>query len=150
MLSPPDPAAFNALVWDVVRQIPPGVVSTYGQVASIIPPPPATDDLQYRRLGPRWVGVAMHAVPGGSDVPWQRVINSKGEISVRQRGEGHVLQRHLLEAEGVRFDADGRANFAEVGWAGPDPDWLAERGFLPPKPLATPAPDDDVSQPRLF
>ena len=80
--SPPDPTAFNALVWEIVQQIPPGYVSAYGQIASMIPPPSGVDPLQYARLGAIWVGYAMHAVPEGSAVPWHRVINSQGQISL--------------------------------------------------------------------
>lgn len=151
MYSPPDPTSYNRLVWDIVRQIPAGRVSTYGQIASMIPPPDGVDELQYRRLGARWVGGAMHAVPDGSSVPWQRVINSKGEISIRERTEGHLEQRLRLEAEGVRFDDAGRVDFDAVGWDGPDADWLAERELLPPRPLGKrPSYDPDATQPRLF
>jgi methylated-DNA-protein-cysteine methyltransferase-like protein len=84
-------------------------------------------------------------------VPWQRVINSKGEISVRSRTEGHIVQRHLLEAEGVQFDAAGRVDFEAVGWDGPNPDWLSERKLLPPKPLRKlPPSQDDQEQLQLF
>ena len=147
MYSPPDPASYNRLVWEIVRQIPEGCVSTYGQIASMIPPPEGVDERQYRRLGARWVGGAMYAIPPGSDVPWQRVINSKGEISIRAGTDGHIEQRLLLEAEGVRFDAKGRVDFQIVGWDGPGADWLAERRLLPPRPLRKPP---DEGQPRLF
>lgn len=151
MFSPPNPQTFNPIVWEIVRQIPEGRVSTYGQIASMIPPPPGVDELQYRRLSPRWVGNAMHLVEASSGVPWQRVINSKGEISLRGSGDGHTIQRHLLEAEGIQFDDQGRVNFGEFGWEGPNPDWLAEHRLLPPKPLdprASTGPES--SQPRLF
>lgn len=130
------------MVWDIVRQIPPGQVSTYGQVASVMSPPAGVDPLEYARLGARWVGSAMHAVPSGSDVPWQRVINSKGEISPRRRSEGHVQQRYLLEAEGVTFDAKGRTSFDIHGWDGPPAEWLEAHGLVPPKPLREQRPDD--------
>lgn len=71
--SPPDAATFNALVWDIVRQIPRGRVSTYGQIAAMIPPPQGFNLRQYEAAGARWVGGAMAECP--DDVPWQRVIN---------------------------------------------------------------------------
>ncbi|MEO0564539.1 MAG: MGMT family protein, partial [Chloroflexota bacterium] len=58
----PDPTTFYPLVWDVVRQVPYGVVSTYGQIAATIPAPDGIDPEDYRRLGPKWVGQALNAV----------------------------------------------------------------------------------------
>lgn len=154
MYSPPDPATFNQTVWEIVRKIPGGQVATYGQIAAMIPPPPGVDELQYRRLRARWVGSAMHAVPSGSDVPWQRVINSKGEISVRARSEGHLEQRILLQTEGVVFDSKNKIDLATYGWQGPAADWLDEHGL---RPSAPPSKSDkrkkappDEHQSRLF
>ena len=109
--SPPDPIIFNHQVWDLVRQIPRGKVASYGQVARMIPPPEGVNPKSYLSLGPRWVGSAMAKCP--DDVPWQRVINSKGEISLRPGAEE---QRHLLEAEGVEFDTRGRVDMVRFGW----------------------------------
>ena len=64
------------------------------------------------------VGYAMAALRGRTDVPWQRVINAKGEISTRSRGDGALRQRKLLEKEGIRFDPRGRVNLRKVRWAG--------------------------------
>jgi len=61
----------------------------------------------------------MAAVPYGSDVPWHRVINSRGSVSERAAGDGSAVQRALLEAEGVRFDERGRVDLKVVGWTGP-------------------------------
>jgi len=61
------------------------------------------------------VGYAM-AASKGKDVPWQRVINYKGEISLRTRGSGHFLQRELLKAEGIRFDRRGRVDLNKFRW----------------------------------
>jgi methylated-DNA-protein-cysteine methyltransferase-like protein len=62
------------------------------------------------------VGYAMAALPAGLDVPWQRVINSRGEISPRRSGSGHQEQRRLLEVEGIVFDERGKVNLEEFGW----------------------------------
>jgi methylated-DNA-protein-cysteine methyltransferase-like protein len=70
------------------------------------------------------VGLALHSLPEGSDVPWQRVINAKGTISLDARGPGGAIQRVLLEAEGVIFDEPDRVDLEVYGWAGLD---LAER-----------------------
>jgi methylated-DNA-protein-cysteine methyltransferase-like protein len=138
--SPPDPKAFNHQVWEIVRQIPAGQVSTYGQIAAMIPPPPELNLREYESMSPRWVGGAMAACP--EDVPWQRVINSQGKISVR-RGGGQERQRERLEEEGVTFDEHGRVDLSTYGWRGPSPEWLAARHFLPP-------PVPPGSQPKLF
>jgi len=58
----------------------------------------------------------MAALPVGSDVPWQRVINAQGKISPRQDGEGNVLQRDLLQAEGLYFDQKGKINMEKHNW----------------------------------
>ena len=109
--SPPDPTAFNRQVWDIVRQVPVGRVATYGQIARLIPPPEGVEPQSYRTLGPRWVGSAMARCPAG--IPWQRVINAKGEISLRPGAEH---QRDLLEAEGVVFNDRGRIDLSRFGW----------------------------------
>jgi methylated-DNA-protein-cysteine methyltransferase-like protein len=75
------------------------------------------------------VGYAMAALPAGSDVPWQRVINARGEVSARSGGGGTARQRERLEAEGVYFDARGRVDLARAGWDGPPAQWLARHGF---------------------
>ena len=95
-------------VYDLVRMIPEGRVASYGQIAHFV-----------GRCTPRMVGYAMAAVPHGSDIPWHRVINSKGMISDRSGGDGARIQRVLLEAEGICFDKEGRVDLAELGWEGP-------------------------------
>jgi len=104
----PDEERSNAYrrIWDVVRRVPPGRVVTYGQVASLAGMP--------RRA--RQVGYAMHSLPEGSDVPWQRVINSRGEVSPRSTPGWDDVQRRLLEAEGVRFDRAGRVDLERFRW----------------------------------
>jgi len=111
--SPPDRMAYYSLVWEIVRQIPPGKVATYGQIASLIPPPGGMADRDYAAWGARWVGGAMAACP--EYVPWQRVINSQGKISPRR---GSQEQRARLESEGVVFDHYDRVDLARYGWSG--------------------------------
>ena len=94
MWQPPDPTTFNALVWKIVRQIPPGRVSSYGQIASMLPLPEDVTPDQYRRLGARWVGQAMRVTPAGEGIPWQRVISSQGKISLPAGSAGADEQRH--------------------------------------------------------
>lgn len=113
--SPPNPQAFNTQVWEIVRQIPRGKVASYGQIAKLLPPPDGVEIEAYIAFGPLWVGGAMAHCP--DDVPWQRVINSKGEISVRD-GAGARRQRLLLKEEGVLFNPRGRIDFKQYGWNG--------------------------------
>jgi len=113
--SPPDAIAFNQQVWDVVRQIPVGKVTTYGRIAKMLSPPGNMNPKDYLAFGARWVGGAMAACP--PDVPWQRVINAQGKISLR-RGADAEAQRMLLEAEGVRFDERHRVDLKVYLWEG--------------------------------
>ena len=108
-------------IYAVVRRIPPGKVGTYGQIAIIVGGSTA-----------RMVGYAMAALPHGTDVPWQRVINRQGRVSPRSGGDGSARQRQLLEEEGVRFDRPhDRVDLEEFGWLGPDWEWLEQHGFNP-------------------
>jgi methylated-DNA-protein-cysteine methyltransferase-like protein len=70
----------------------------------------------FRAFAPRWVGGAMAACP--ADVPWQRVINSQGKISLKGSDQTH--QQELLEAEGVEFDEHHRVDLKRFGWSGPE------------------------------
>lgn len=105
-----------ARIRGVVAAIPAGRVATYGQVAALAGIPGHA----------RQVGYAMRTLPEGSRVPWQRVLNGRGEVS-RRAGEGFELgpsqgfQRHLLREEGVVFDAQGRVDLARYGWEAGEP-----------------------------
>ena len=114
--SPPDPQGFRIHVWNIVRQIPNGKVATYGQIASLLPVPSGITEQDFRAFAPRWVGGAMAACP--DDVPWQRVINAQGKISLR--GSDNSRQQELLEAEGVEFDDRQRVDLKRFGWTGPE------------------------------
>jgi methylated-DNA-protein-cysteine methyltransferase-like protein len=89
-----------------VRRIPHGRVATYGQVAALA-------GLAGRA---RQVGYALHALPDGSPVPWHRVINARGEISLRSEPGWEGYQRFLLEEEGVDFDLAGRVDLDRFLW----------------------------------
>ena len=135
MFNPPNPRRFFAAVWDIVRLIPAGRVSSYGQIASMIPPDSDADPVHMRRLAPRWVGTAMRKTPRGKNIPWHRVINSGGGISFPAGSPQAEEQRRLLEMEGVQFDRHGKVDFEQVAWQGPDEDTLRRHNLLPPRPL---------------
>lgn len=96
-------------IYRIVSSIPSGRVAAYGEIARLA------------GSTPRTVGYAMASVPDGSDVPWHRVINRQGRISVRADGQPSIEQRRRLEDEGVAFDARGRVSFDRYGWRPPDP-----------------------------
>ncbi len=92
----------------VVRRIPKGRVVTYGEVARLAGMPGHA----------RQVGYALAGLSDPS-VPWQRVINARGEISLP--GEAGEVQRALLRAEGIKLDARGRVDLKRFGLAPPKP-----------------------------
>lgn len=97
---------FHRAVWRLVGAIPRGHVATYGQLAAL---------LGHARAA-RAVGVAMRHCP--PDVPWHRVVNARGGISLRGNVAGMVTQRIRLEQEGVPLRA-GRVALARAQWRGP-------------------------------
>jgi methylated-DNA-protein-cysteine methyltransferase related protein len=107
-------------IYDLVDRIPRGRVASYGQLAALV-----------GRCTPRMAGYAMAALPPYRNSPWHRVINSRGEVSTRRCGDGHLDQRALLEAEGVVFDARGRIDLEKHGWRGPS---RPARSARPPRP----------------
>jgi methylated-DNA-protein-cysteine methyltransferase-like protein len=92
-------------IYALIQQIPLGYVSSYGRIG--------------QRVGctARTVGFALAALPVGNDVPWQQVINSQGKISPRADGGGNILQRDLLEIEGICFGEKQRIDLSVYGWA---------------------------------
>ena len=135
MFNPPNARSFFATVWDIVCQIPAGKVSSYGQIASMIPPDGDMDAQRMKNLAPRWVGTALRKTPRGKSIPWHRVINSQGKISFSIGSAQAKEQRQLLEAEGVVFDLRDKVDFAIVAWQGPEEAYLAKKELLPPHPL---------------
>lgn len=100
--------SFYEDVYHAVSAIPAGRVTTYGTIAAMIGRP----------MDARAVGYALRALPDDTTVPWHRVINAKGTISLKARHPHETdLQRQLLEREGVDFDAEGRVDLTRFGWA---------------------------------
>ena len=111
---------FFEQVHRLVRLVPPGKVISYGAIARMLGQPHAA----------RTVGWAMRGLPEGSDVPWHRVINSQGRISLGGRGYGADLQRAMLEAEGIDFDERGQVDWDRFGWEGIP--WPEIQDLMPP------------------
>jgi methylated-DNA-protein-cysteine methyltransferase-like protein len=105
----PLPAGWS-LFYRIVRRIPRGRVATYGEVALAAGRPRAA----------RQVGYALAALRGAAhDVPWQRVCGARprGHAGISLLDPvGAAVQRELLEAEGVEFDARDRIDLARFGW----------------------------------
>jgi methylated-DNA-protein-cysteine methyltransferase-like protein len=121
MSQQPDYAIYQR-IYQVAEQVPRGMVTTYGDIAAIVG----------GGCDARTVGYALNELPAerADSIPWQRVINREGGISTRGR-----LQRDLLEAEGVEFDASGHVIMVRFRWAGPSAEWAAAHRFttLPPR-----------------
>lgn len=94
-----------ARIYNVVRRIPRGRVATYGQVATLAGLPGQA----------RQVGYALHATPSHMALPWQRVVNARGEVSLPLSGSGK-LQLALLASEGVLANAAGRIDLTRYQW----------------------------------
>ena len=105
-LLPPAPT-FDQRVYAVVAQIPRGQLATYGQIAELVGVWGAA----------RQVGWALRRLPLPSEIPWQRVVNAKGQISFNPSREGSDwIQRELLLAEGIPVDAAGQLPLAQHRW----------------------------------
>ena len=99
-------APFTERVVKLVRRIPRGKVATYGQIAV----------LAGNAYASRQVARLLHSLSDKERLPWQRVINSRGQISLR--GQPGDRQRTLLEREGVEFGLRGRVELARYLWLG--------------------------------
>lgn len=92
-------------IYAVINAVPAGKVVSYGAIAKIV------------GCGPRQVGYALRALPQDTKLPWFRVINSSGKISLA-KGQGYETQQQLLEQEGVEFNLSGRIDIKRFGWHG--------------------------------
>lgn len=105
---------FYEKVYAVVRQIPPGAVTSYGRIAEMLESPGAA----------RQVGYAMSALrnrgdePEYADIPWQRVVGHDGQIVIKGSGEGRLMQAELLEEEGVEVGPDLKVDLGRFLWEG--------------------------------
>lgn len=98
---------FSAQIISLIKRIPRGKVATYGQIAALAGNP----------RGARAVIWLLHSSSGKEKLPWHRVINSRGTISL-QPGEGYEEQRAMLESEGVEFGLQGKIDLERFQWPG--------------------------------
>jgi methylated-DNA-protein-cysteine methyltransferase-like protein len=101
-----DEPDINHRIWQVVAAIPAGKVATYGSVAQ---------QAGLARAARR-VGKALRGLPADTRIPWHRVINAQGRISLPAGSESHNVQRERLEAEGVCFRGNGSIDLKHFGW----------------------------------
>ncbi len=94
---------FTEKVINIIKTIPKGKVMTYGQIAAVAGNP----------WGARQVARILHSMSNTNDLPWYRVVNAKGGISLK--GEGELLQESLLTDEGVQF-CNGFINLKIFGY----------------------------------
>ncbi|MFS2222476.1 MGMT family protein [Pantoea sp. B65] len=99
-----DNDSFQQRVWQIVAAIPRGYVTTYGEIARLAGSPRAA----------RQVGGILRRLPAGSKLPWHRVINRKGEISLT--GDDLNRQRNALEEEGIEVSNNGIISLTRYRW----------------------------------
>jgi len=95
----------NDRIIKIIRQVPEGRVATYGQIAVYAG----------NRGAARQVSWVLHSSSDKENLPWHRIVNSSGRISLKPQ-RGYELQKSLLQAEGVFFDEDDRIDLEKYGW----------------------------------
>ncbi len=104
-------------VYALIREVPKGEVASYGMVASLLP-----------GIGPRQVARALSHMPRGVTAPWQRIIQSSGNVAERVGAE---RQRKMLKKEGVTFRNNGAVEWKAHRWRGPSQKWIIDTGYDP-------------------
>lgn len=97
--------SFYQRVVDIIKKVPYGKVATYGQIAAYAGNPRAARQVSY----------ILHSSSGKENLPWHRVINSKGGISLRPR-HGYELQKQLLKKEGIKFTKNDTIDLKKFLW----------------------------------
>ena len=96
----------NHRIWQVVSLIPSGKVATYGDVARHAGMPGAA----------RRVGAALRGLPRDTRIPWHRVINAQGRISLPDGSTSRYTQRERLETEGIAFKTNQSLELDKYRW----------------------------------
>lgn len=103
--------SFGQRLKDVIKKVPKGKVATYGQIAALAGNPRAA----------RQVVRILHSSSEKDKLPWHRIVNRQGRISLK-RGYGYEIQRELLRQEGIKFDENDTIDFDRYLWS---PSWDA-------------------------
>lgn len=98
---------FTERAVEIIKKIPQGNVTTYGQIALMAGNPRAA----------RQVARILHSMSGSLGLPWHRVVNAQGRIALSDP-EAFIIQKRMLEAEGVHVDAAGQVDLSKVLWNG--------------------------------
>jgi len=96
----------NLRILQVVAAIPKGKVATYGDIAQKAGMARAA----------RRVGQALRGLPKNTKIPWHRVVNAQGRISLTEGSAPYNTQRHRLEKEGVLFKTNGAIDLHKYRW----------------------------------
>ena len=97
-------------IYNVIKSVPYGRVATYGQIARL------AGFVNSARL----VGYALAASKGAHELPWHRIVNAKGRISIRSNPDVAKLQQLLLESEGILFDSSNSIRLKKYQWDASD------------------------------
>jgi len=100
------PTEFTLKVIKAIKSIPKGKVATYGQIARIA-------GKEHASRGVSWI---LHSSSISHELPWQRVLNSKGQISFPVMTRNHVRQMNLLKKEGIQFSENGQIDMTKFQW----------------------------------
>lgn len=106
MATSDSPRDIDQRIWLVVAMIPEGAVATYGDVAAHAGLPGKA----------RRVGRALRALPAGTAIPWHRVINAQGRLSLPAASASAKKQRSRLQAEGITFTGQSRIDLGVYRW----------------------------------
>ena len=101
------PAPFTIKVKSLIRRIPTGMVASYGLIAALAGNPRAA----------RQVAWILHSSSAADKLPWHRVVNRKGKISLKPFG-GYEIQKQRLQQEGVVFDENDTIDLDRFLWCG--------------------------------
>jgi methylated-DNA-protein-cysteine methyltransferase-like protein len=100
-----DTDSFSQRAKRIIKNVPRGKVATYGQIAALAGNP----------LGARQIVRILHSSSKKDRLPWQRIVNRKGQIALKP-GFGYEEQKQLLEKEGVSFSINGAIDLKRYGW----------------------------------
>ncbi len=97
--------SFSHRVKEIIKRVPRGKVATYGQVAT----------LAGNHRAARQVAWILHSSSQSDDLPWHRIVNRSGRISLKQN-RGYEIQKSLLKIEGIEFDENDSIDFRRYLW----------------------------------